>query len=109
MALMCTLPGTSMITETVFENRYMHVSELKRFGAKIKIEGRSAVIEGVDRLQGAQVKATDLRAGAALLLAGMVAEGSTEIADIYHIKRGYENIEGKLRSLGADIRRLNKK
>lgn len=109
MALMCTLPGTSMITETVFENRYMHVSELKRFGAKIKIEGRSAVVEGVDRLQGAQVKATDLRAGAALLLAGMVAEGSTEIADIYHIERGYENIEGKLGSLGADIRRLNKK
>jgi UDP-N-acetylglucosamine 1-carboxyvinyltransferase len=79
MALMCTLPGTSMITETVFENRYMHVSELKRLGAKIKIEGRSAIIEGVDRLQGAQVKSTDLRAGAALLLAGMYADGTTEV------------------------------
>jgi UDP-N-acetylglucosamine 1-carboxyvinyltransferase len=103
MAFMCTLPGTSMITETVFENRFMHASELKRLGAKIRIEGRSAVVEGVDRLQGAQVKATDLRAGAALLLAGMVAEGSTEIVDIHHIDRGYENIEEKLRSLGADI------
>ena len=103
MAFMCTLPGTSMITETVFENRFMHASELKRLGAKIRIEGRRAVVEGVDRLQGAQVKATDLRAGAALLLAGMVAEGSTEIVDIHHIDRGYENIEEKLRSLGADI------
>ncbi|HHU48146.1 MAG TPA: UDP-N-acetylglucosamine 1-carboxyvinyltransferase [Clostridiales bacterium] len=107
MALMCTLPGTSMITETVFENRYMHVSELKRLGAKIKIEGRSAIIEGVDRLQGAQVKSTDLRAGAALLLAGMFADGTTEVSDIHHIDRGYERIDEKLRSLGANIKRLN--
>lgn len=106
MALMCTLPGTSMITETVFENRYMHVSELKRLGARIKIEGRSAIIEGVERLQGAQVKSTDLRAGAALLLAGMFADGTTEVSDIHHIDRGYEGIDEKLRSLGANIRRL---
>ncbi len=107
MALMCTLPGTSMITETVFENRFMHVSELKRLGARIKIEGRSAVIEGVDRLQGAQVKATDLRAGAALLLAGLYADGTTEVMDIHHIERGYEGIDEKLRSLGANIKRLS--
>lgn len=107
MAFMCTLPGTSMITETVFENRFMHVSELKRLGARIKIEGRSAIIEGVERLQGTQVKATDLRAGAALLLAGLYAEGTTEVLDIYHIERGYEGIDEKLRSLGANIKRVN--
>ena len=106
MALMCTLPGFSMITETVFENRYMHVSELQRLGAKIKIEGRCAIIEGVDRLQGAEVRATDLRAGAALLLAGLFADGSTNVTDIYHIERGYECIEEKLRALGANIQRL---
>jgi UDP-N-acetylglucosamine 1-carboxyvinyltransferase len=106
MALMCTLPGTSMITETVFENRFMHVSELQRLGAKIKIEGRCAIIEGVSRLQGTEVKATDLRAGAALLLAGLFAEGSTKVTDIYHIERGYEGIEEKLRTLGANIQRL---
>jgi UDP-N-acetylglucosamine 1-carboxyvinyltransferase len=96
-----------MITETVFENRFMHVSELKRLGARIKIEGRSAIIEGVERLQGTQVKATDLRAGAALLLAGLYAEGTTEVLDIYHIERGYEGIDEKLRSLGANIKRVN--
>lgn len=106
MALMCILPGTSMITETVFENRFMHVSELKRLGANIKIEGRSAVIEGVSRLTGSEVKATDLRAGAALLIAGLYADGTTEVTDIYHIDRGYENIEEKLRGLGAEIHRL---
>jgi len=106
MALMCTLPGISMITETVFENRFMHVSELKRLGANIKIEGRSAIIEGVEHLQGAEVRATDLRAGAALLLAGLFADGTTEVTDVYHIDRGYEDIENKLRSLGADIRRV---
>ena len=106
MALMCTLPGFSMITETVFENRYMHVSELQRLGAKIKIEGRCAIIEGVDRLQGAEVKATDLRAGAALILAGLFADRSTTVTDIYHIERGYEGIEEKLRALGANIQRV---
>lgn len=105
MALMCTLPGISMITETVFENRFMHVSELKRLGARITIEGRSAIVEGVGRLQGAEVKATDLRAGAALILAGLAADGVTRVMDIHHIERGYEGIEEKLRSLGAEIER----
>lgn len=107
MALMSILPGTSVITETVFENRFMHVSELKRLGANIRIEGRSAIIEGVDRLTGTEVKATDLRAGAALLIAGLYADGITEVTDIHHIDRGYEGIEDKLNSLGAKIQRLS--
>ncbi len=107
MALMCVLPGTSIITETVFENRFMHVSELKRLGARIKIEGRSAIIEGVDRLTGTDVKATDLRAGAALLIAGLYADGTTKVRDIYHIDRGYERIEEKLKALGANIERVS--
>ncbi len=105
MTLMSIAEGTSIAIETVFENRFMHVSELKRMGADIKIEGRSAVIEGKDKLLGAPVKATDLRAGAALVLAGLVAEGTTEIIDIHHIDRGYVNIEEKLKSLGANIYR----
>jgi len=105
MALMCVLPGTSIITETVFENRFMHVSELKRLGARIKIEGRSAIIEGVKRLTGTDVRATDLRAGAALLIAGLYADGTTRVRDIYHIDRGYERIEEKLKALGANIER----
>ncbi|SKA75794.1 UDP-N-acetylglucosamine 1-carboxyvinyltransferase [Caloramator quimbayensis] len=106
MALMSIAKGTSIITETVFENRFMHVTELKRMGANIKIDGRSAVVEGVPRLTGAQVKATDLRAGAALVLAGLVADGKTEISDIHHLDRGYVNIVEKLQSLGADIQRV---
>lgn len=106
MALFCTIGGTSMITETIFENRFMHVSEMKRMGANIKIDGRTAVIEGIDRITGAEVKATDLRAGAALILCGLVAEGNTEITDIYHIDRGYMNIEKKFKALGADIERI---
>ena len=106
MALMCTSKGNSIITETVFENRFMHVCELKRMGANIKIDGRIAVVEGMSSLTGARVKATDLRAGASLVLAGLCAEGKTEISDIYHIDRGYENIEKKLKSIGADIERL---
>ncbi|EAX47452.1 UDP-N-acetylglucosamine 1-carboxyvinyltransferase [Thermosinus carboxydivorans Nor1] len=106
MALMTVAHGTSIITETVFENRFMHVDELKRMGANIKIEGRSAVVEGVPRLQGCPVKATDLRAGAALVLAGLAAEGQTEISCIHHIDRGYDNLVGKLKSLGADIERV---
>jgi len=102
-SLMCTAEGTSIIIETIFENRFMYVSELKRMGANIKIEGRSAVVEGKPKLTGARVKATDLRAGAALILAGLAAEGVTEITDIEHIERGYVNIDGKLRSLGANI------
>ncbi|QZY55531.1 UDP-N-acetylglucosamine 1-carboxyvinyltransferase [Crassaminicella profunda] len=105
MTLLSVAKGTSVVIETVFENRFMHVAELKRMGANIRIEGRSAVVQGVESLQGTQVKATDLRAGAALILAGMVAEGKTEIGDIYHIDRGYVNIEKKLRALGAKIRR----
>ncbi|HEY8500953.1 MAG TPA: UDP-N-acetylglucosamine 1-carboxyvinyltransferase [Clostridia bacterium] len=97
--------GTSVIVETIFENRFMHISELKRMGARIKIDGRTAIIEGQVPFMGAQVKATDLRAGAALILAGLCAEGKTEISNIYHIDRGYEKMEEKLRSLGAKIRR----
>ncbi|TEB04237.1 UDP-N-acetylglucosamine 1-carboxyvinyltransferase 1 [Pelotomaculum schinkii] len=105
MAVLCLARGTSMITETVFENRFMHANELKRMGARIKIEGRTAVVQGVPRLTGAPVKATDLRAGAALVLAGLAAEGRTEIGNIFHIDRGYDRLEEKLRGLGADIQR----
>ena len=106
MTLMGLAKGTSMMIETVFENRFMHVDELKRMGANIKIDGRSAIIQGVDKLQGAPVKATDLRAGAALILAGLISDGKTEISDIYHIDRGYSDIENKFRSLGANIYRV---
>lgn len=106
MALMCMAKGTSIVTETVFENRFMHVSELKRMGANIKIDARSAVVEGTEKLTGASVKATDLRAGAALILAGLCAEGKTEVSDIYHVDRGYVNIENKLKKLGAQIERV---
>lgn len=103
MSLMTLAQGTSIITETVFENRFMHAAELKRMGADIKIESRSAVVEGVKKLTGTQVKATDLRAGAALVLSALAAEGKTEISDIYHIERGYSKIEEKLNKLGANI------
>lgn len=106
MALMTVARGTSVVTETVFENRFMHVDELKRMGANIKIEGRSAVVEGVPKLFGCPVKATDLRAGAALVLAGLVATNQTEIGYLHHIDRGYDNLVGKLQSLGADIVRV---
>lgn len=105
LALLTTTQGTAIVTETVFENRFMHVDELKRMGADIKIEGRAAIVQGVKSLTGAPVTATDLRAGAALLLAGLMAEGTTEIRDVHHIDRGYEKIEKKLQSIGADIRR----
>lgn len=105
--LMCMSEGTSIVTETVFENRFMHIDELKRMGANVKIEGKSAVIDGVKNLSGCQVKATDLRAGAALILAGLVSEGTTEVFDVYHIFRGYENIIEKLQGLGADITYFN--
>ena len=105
MALMSVAQGTSVIIETVFENRFMHVDELKRMGADIKIDGRSAIVQGVKELMSAPVKATDLRAGAALILAGLKADGVTEISDIYHIDRGYENIEEKFTKLGAKIYR----
>ncbi|KEI82763.1 UDP-N-acetylglucosamine 1-carboxyvinyltransferase [Clostridium botulinum] len=107
MALLATVKGTSIITETIFENRFMHVSEMKRMGADVKIDGRSAVIEGVSKLTGTEVKATDLRAGAALILCALAAEGKTEITDVYHIDRGYVKIEEKLNKLGANIRRVH--
>ncbi|KRU24920.1 UDP-N-acetylglucosamine 1-carboxyvinyltransferase [Clostridium botulinum] len=107
MALLATIKGTSIITETIFENRFMHVSEMKRMGADVKIDGRSAVIEGVSKLTGTEVKATDLRAGAALILCALAAEGQTEITDVYHIDRGYVKIEEKLNKLGANIRRVH--
>ena len=106
MAMMCIAAGTSVVTETVFENRFMHVDELKRMGANIKIEGRSAVVEGIGKLTGCPVKATDLRAGAALVLAALVADGKTEIGCIHHIDRGYDNLVGKFKALGADIERI---
>ena len=105
MALMSLCKGTSVCIETIFENRFMHVDELKRMGADIKIDGRSAIIQGVDSFTSAPVKASDLRAGAALVLAGLVADGTTEIENIYHIDRGYEGIEDKFRNLGAIIYR----
>jgi UDP-N-acetylglucosamine 1-carboxyvinyltransferase len=105
-SLLSCITGTSMIIETIFENRFMHISELKRMGATIKIDGRTAVIEGRNCLTGASVKATDLRAGAALVLAGLNAEGMTEISDIHHIDRGYCGLEKKLASLGAQIKRV---
>ncbi|OPJ56073.1 UDP-N-acetylglucosamine 1-carboxyvinyltransferase [Alkalithermobacter paradoxus] len=106
MALLSVANDTSVVIETVFENRFMHVQELNRMGASIKIEGRSAVIQGTPTLQGTSVNATDLRAGAALILAGLVSEGETIIGETYHIDRGYVNIEGNLRALGANIERV---
>ncbi len=105
MALLTTCEGNSVVIETVFENRFMHVDELKRMGADIKIDGKSAIIGGVDKLTGAQVKASDLRAGAALIIAGLVSDGETEIDNIYHIDRGYVDIEERFRKLGARISR----
>lgn len=107
LALLSTAKGTAMVTETVFENRFMHVDELKRMGADIKIEGRSAIVQGVERLTGAPVTATDLRAGAALILSAIRAEGETEISGVHHIDRGYEDIEHKLSRIGANIRRVD--
>ncbi|TAN08965.1 MAG: UDP-N-acetylglucosamine 1-carboxyvinyltransferase [Rhodanobacteraceae bacterium] len=105
-ALNCVAEGTGVITETVFENRFMHVQELRRLGADIKLEGNTAIVRGVPHMSGAQMMATDLRASASLVLAGLVAEGDTTVDRIYHIDRGYENIEEKLGGLGAHIRRL---
>ena len=108
MAMLTIANGTAVVIETVFENRFMHVGELGRMGANIKIDGRIAIVEGVNNLTGCQVKATDLRAGAAMILAGLVASGQTEIGAIYHIDRGYTNIEDKFRKLGAEIYRTYK-
>jgi UDP-N-acetylglucosamine 1-carboxyvinyltransferase len=105
-ALNVVAEGVGTITETVFENRFMHVQEMQRMGAQIQLEGNTAISTGVDRLAGAPVMATDLRASASLVLAGLVADGETTIDRIYHIDRGYERIEEKLAQLGANIRRV---
>jgi UDP-N-acetylglucosamine 1-carboxyvinyltransferase len=105
MALNTVASGTSVITETIFDNRFMHVQELKRMGADIEVEGNAAVVKGVRGLSGASVMATDLRASASLVLAGLVAEGETIIDRVYHLDRGYEAIEKKLAALGARIKR----
>lgn len=107
MALMLCAEGTSVITETVFENRFMHVEEFRRMNAKIKIEGRSVIIEGPVKLQGAEVAATDLRAAAALILAGLVAENYTRVTELKHLDRGYVDFVEKLAALGADITRVD--
>jgi UDP-N-acetylglucosamine 1-carboxyvinyltransferase len=106
MAVMTTASGAAMITETIFENRFMHVPELNRMGANINVHGASAMVRGVDKLTGAPVMATDLRASVSLVLAGLAAEGETEINRVYHLDRGYERIEEKLAACGADIERV---
>jgi len=107
MAMLTKANGTSLLTETIFENRYMHVPELQRMGADIEVRGRSAVVRGVDRLVGAPVMATDLRASMSLVLAGLAAEGETQVNRVYHLDRGYERLEEKLSGVGADIERVS--
>jgi UDP-N-acetylglucosamine 1-carboxyvinyltransferase len=106
MALNCIAEGTSVVTETIFENRFMHVNELVRLGAKIEVDGHTAVVHGIERLSGATVMATDLRASASLVIAGLVADGDTVVDRIYHLDRGYDQMEAKLRGIGADIERI---
>jgi UDP-N-acetylglucosamine 1-carboxyvinyltransferase len=106
MVLLCLADGISVVTETIFENRFIHIGELQRMGAHIEIKGNTAIVKGVKNLSGAAVMATDLRASACLVLAGLVARGATEISRVYHIDRGYESIEKKLQALGADIERV---
>jgi UDP-N-acetylglucosamine 1-carboxyvinyltransferase len=106
MALLAQSEGDSVITETVFENRLRHVAELNRMGADIRVKGNNAIIRGVPRLSGAPVVATDLRASAALVLAGLAAEGKTSIQGLHHLDRGYDNLEVKLRQLGARLQRV---
>jgi UDP-N-acetylglucosamine 1-carboxyvinyltransferase len=106
MAVNCIAEGASKVSETIFENRFMHVNELLRLGANIQIDGHTAVVQGVPRLSGATVMATDLRASASLVIAGLVAEGETVVDRIYHLDRGYDRMEDKLRGVGADIERL---
>jgi UDP-N-acetylglucosamine 1-carboxyvinyltransferase len=106
MALMCIADGTSILKETIFENRYMHVAEMRRMGADITVEGGTATVKGVKRLKGAPLMATDLRASASLVVAALAAKDTTTIHRIYHLDRGYIRMEEKLRSLGADVRRI---
>jgi UDP-N-acetylglucosamine 1-carboxyvinyltransferase len=107
MALMTRARGTSRITETIFENRFMHVQELARFGARIHLDGETATIEGVDKLKGAPVMATDLRASVSLVIAALAAEGETIVNRVYHLDRGFERLEDKLARCGADIARIS--
>jgi UDP-N-acetylglucosamine 1-carboxyvinyltransferase len=107
MALATVARGTAVITETIFENRFMHALEMQRLGADIQLEGNTAVVRGVERLQGAGVMATDLRASAGLVIAGLAAEGDTVVDRIYHLDRGYEALETKLASLGARVVRIS--
>jgi UDP-N-acetylglucosamine 1-carboxyvinyltransferase len=107
MALMTRARGASRITETIFENRFMHVQELARFGARIALDGETATVEGIDALRGAPVMATDLRASVSLVIAGLAAEGETMVNRIYHLDRGFERLEEKLSACGADIERIS--
>ena len=107
MAMLCMADGASVLTETIFENRYMHVPELARMGADIQVRGRTAVVRGIDKLIGAPVMATDLRASMSLILAGLAAEGETQVQRVYHLDRGYERLEEKLSAVGADIERVS--
>jgi UDP-N-acetylglucosamine 1-carboxyvinyltransferase len=107
MAINCVADGVATIRETIFENRFMHANELARLGADIQIEGNNAIVRGVVRLEGATVMATDLRASASLVIAGLVAQGETLIDRIYHLDRGYERIEEKLAKLGACVKRVH--
>ncbi|MES2890316.1 MAG: UDP-N-acetylglucosamine 1-carboxyvinyltransferase, partial [Pseudomonadota bacterium] len=106
MAVNCVAQGSAKVTETIFENRFMHVNELTRLGARIEVDGHTAVMHGVPQLSGAIVMATDLRASASLVIAGLVAQGETVVDRIYHLDRGYEQMESKLRGIGADIERI---
>ena len=106
MAVNCIAEGVARVTETIFENRFMHVNELVRLGAHIAVDGHTAIVEGIPKLSGATVMATDLRASASLVIAGLVAEGATTVDRIYHLDRGYDAMEVKLRAIGADIERI---
>jgi UDP-N-acetylglucosamine 1-carboxyvinyltransferase len=107
MAMLCVADGQSFLEETIFENRYMHVPELRRMGADIEVHGRSAIVKGNAKLTGAKVMATDLRASMSLILAGLAAEGETEVMRVYHLDRGYERLEEKLSAVGATIERVS--
>jgi UDP-N-acetylglucosamine 1-carboxyvinyltransferase len=107
MALLCKAEGASVLKETIFENRFMHVPELARMGADVTTEGRTAIVRGVERLTGAEVMATDLRASMSLVIAALAAEGETQVRRIYHLDRGYERLEEKLQLAGADIERVD--
>ena len=109
MAMLCTATGTSTLEEKIFENRFMHAPELSRMGAKIEVNGGTAVVTGVERLKGAPVMATDLRASVSLILAGLAAQGETLVNRVYHLDRGYERVEEKLGSCGAKIERISGK